>query len=219
MYWKGMCTTIWRYVKSCRSCQVNKGHILKNGHFPPKLVIMTPWRALCVDLVGPYTLKGKGNSSIDFMCLTMINPATSWFKIVELPTVRVTVSKAGKGKKATCTNYTKDAEIFDKTSAQISNLVYTCWFGRYHRCQYLIYDNGSEFKLHFHALCTTYGIKCKPTSIKNPTANAILERIHVVFTNMLHTAKLDMAKMVNASDIDIFLSDATWAIRSTHHTV
>jgi hypothetical protein len=28
-----------------------------------------------------------------------------------------------------------------------------------------------------------------------------------------------MAKLVNASDIDIFLADATWAIRSTHHTI
>jgi hypothetical protein len=28
-----------------------------------------------------------------------------------------------------------------------------------------------------------------------------------------------MAKSVNASDITIFLSDAAWAIRSTHHTV
>ena len=36
---------------------------------------------------------------------------------------------------------------------------------------------------------------------------------------MLHTAKLDMAESVNASDIDIFLADAAWAIRSTHHTV
>jgi hypothetical protein len=52
-----------------------------------KLVIMTPWKALCVDLIGPYTLKGEDGSSIDFMCLTMINSATSWFKIVELPTV------------------------------------------------------------------------------------------------------------------------------------
>ncbi len=96
MYWKGMCITIWRYIKSCRSCQVNKGHSLRYGHVPPKLVITTPWRALCVDLVGPCTLKGKDGSSIDFMCLTMINPAMSWFKIVELPTVRVTVSKGGK---------------------------------------------------------------------------------------------------------------------------
>jgi hypothetical protein len=83
----------------------------------------------------------------------------------------------------------------------------------------LIYDNGNEFKLHFRALYTTYGIKRKPASIKNPQVNAILEHIHAVFTNMLRTAKLDMAKLGNASDINIFLSDATWAIRSTHHTV
>jgi hypothetical protein len=149
----------------------------------------------------------------------MINPVTSLFKIVELPTVRVTVPKAGKGKKATRLDYTKDAEIFDKTSAQISNLVYKCWFIRYPCCQYLIYDNGSEFKLHFRALCTTYGVKHKPTSIKNPQANAILERIHAVFTTMLRTAKLDMDKPGNASDINIFLTDAAWAIRSTHHKV
>jgi hypothetical protein len=133
----------------------------------------------------------------------MIDPPTSWFEIVESPTVRVTVAKAGKGKKATCLDYTKDAEIFGKTSAQISNLVYKCWFSRYPRCRYMIYNNGSEFKLHFRNLCKTYGIKRKPTSIKNPQANAILECIHPVFTNMLRTAKLDMAKLVNASDINI----------------
>jgi hypothetical protein len=83
----------------------------------------------------------------------------------------------------------------------------------------MINDNGSEFKLHLRALCKTYGIKHKPASIKNPQANAILERIHAVFTNMLRTAEPDMAELVNASDIDIFLADATWAICSTHHTV
>jgi hypothetical protein len=64
-----------------------------------------------------------------------------------------------------------------------------------------------------------YGIKCNPTSIKNPPVNAILKRIHAVFTNMLHTAELDMAKSVNARDIDVFLLDAAWGICSTHHTV
>jgi hypothetical protein len=43
MYWKGMRTTIRRYFKSCRSCQVNKRHSLKYGHVPSKLVIRTPW--------------------------------------------------------------------------------------------------------------------------------------------------------------------------------
>jgi hypothetical protein len=45
---------------------------------------MTPWEALCVNLIGPYTLKGKDGTQIDFMCLTMIDPASSWFEIVEL---------------------------------------------------------------------------------------------------------------------------------------
>jgi hypothetical protein len=36
---------------------------------------------------------------------------------------------------------------------------------------------------------------------------------------MLYTAKLNMAELFNASDIGIFLADAAWAIRSTHHTV
>jgi hypothetical protein len=36
---------------------------------------------------------------------------------------------------------------------------------------------------------------------------------------MLHTSKLNMVEMVKASDIDIFLSDAAWAVCSTYHTV
>ncbi len=57
------------------------------------------------------------------MCLTMIDPSTSWVKILELPTVtKLTVPNRGKGKKATCTNYTKVAETFDMAYAQISNL-------------------------------------------------------------------------------------------------
>ncbi len=100
MYWKGMRTSIRRCIKTCQSCQVNKRHSQKCGHLPPKLVIITPWKALCVDLLGPYTLKGINGSSIDFMCLTMINFTTSWFEIVELPTVaqEMTVPPAGKGK-------------------------------------------------------------------------------------------------------------------------
>ncbi len=40
-----------------------------------------------VYLIGPYTLKGKDNLQIDFMALTMINTASSWFEIAELPVV------------------------------------------------------------------------------------------------------------------------------------
>jgi hypothetical protein len=87
MYWKGMCTTIRSLTKSYRSCQVNKRRSRRYGHLPPKTDITNPWKCLCVDLIGPYTLKGKDNLQIDFIALTMINPASSWFKVAELPVV------------------------------------------------------------------------------------------------------------------------------------
>ncbi len=37
--------------------------------------------------------------------------------------------------------------------------------------------------------------------------------------NMLRTAEIDMADSMKPSDIDVFLSDAAWAILSTYHTV
>ncbi len=36
---------------------------------------------------------------------------------------------------------------------------------------------------------------------------------------MLRISELNMAELVKASDINIFLSDAAWAVRSTYHTV
>jgi hypothetical protein len=86
--------------------------------------------------------------------------------------------------------------IFDKTSERIAWLVNKTWLSRYPRCRYIIYNNGSEFKLNFKYLCETYGIKGKPTTIKNPQANAILERLHQVLAQMLRTSKLDMAKTI-----------------------
>ncbi len=43
--------------------------------------------------------------------------------------------------------------------------------------------------------------------------------MHGVLGNMLRTSELDMAESVKASDINVFLSDATWAVHSTYHTV
>jgi hypothetical protein len=113
-----------------------------------------------VDLIGPYTLKGKDGTEIDFMCLTMIDPASSWFEIVELPvTADAVIPMDTKGQKGTKThNYTK-LPYFGKSSAMISNLVNKTWFSRYPHCQYIIHYNGSKFKLHFEALCESFEIK------------------------------------------------------------
>jgi hypothetical protein len=86
-------------------------------------VLSVPWEALCVDLIGPYTLKGKNGSSIDFMALTMIDPASSWFEIVELPTIYRLITKKEYSKERTI-----EEEIFDKSSDRIARLVTKIWF-------------------------------------------------------------------------------------------
>ena len=48
-----------------------------------------------MDLIGPYTLKGQDKTEIDFMCLTMIDPATSWLEIVELLVVEAPAIPSG----------------------------------------------------------------------------------------------------------------------------
>jgi hypothetical protein len=110
-------------------------------------------------------------------------------------------------------------EIFDKPSECIAWLVNKKWLSRYPRCLYNIYDNGSEFKLNFEYLCETYGIKHKPTTIKNQQANAILERLHQVLAQMLRTSKLYMDETITPDDVNVFLNNVAWAIQSTYHTV
>jgi hypothetical protein len=85
MYWKGMRTTIWSLPKSCRSFQINKRWSQISGHLPPKTIVTNPWGCLCVDLIGPYTLKGKDNLQIDFMALTMINPLLAGLRLLNCP--------------------------------------------------------------------------------------------------------------------------------------
>jgi hypothetical protein len=148
------------------------------------------------------------------MALTMIDPATSWFEIVELPLLRRVKSITVNGKESSIIE-----NIFDKTSECIARLINKTWLSWYSRCCYIIYDNGSEFKLHFEYLCETYGIQRKPTTIQNPQANGILEHLHQVLGQMLCAAELDMAETVTPDNVDTFLDNVTWAICSTYHTV
>ena len=162
----------------CERCQLGKRCKRKYGHLQPKIAVVTPWNQVCVDLIGPYTIKAKDKTIMDFMCLTMIDPATSWFEIVELPNKDISYIRD------------KDKEeikevIIDKSLACIAPLFNKPWLSCYPRAVSIIYYNGSKFKLFFENLCKSFQLKHKPTTIKNPQANAILERIHQVVTNMM----------------------------------
>ncbi len=169
MYWKGMCTTIRPITKSCGTSQINKRWKLTYGHLLPETVISNPWDCLCVDLIGPYTLKGKDNLQIVFMALTMINLASSWFEIVKLPVVTWLHRQTVNRKKLLTAN-----AIFDKTSYCKAKLVNKAWLCRYPWYSLLVDNIGSEFKLHIEYLCKSYayGKKRKETTVKNPQENA-----------------------------------------------
>ena len=214
--------TVQSHIKKCHSCHVKKHRQHKYSKLPTKLAISKPWEALCVDLIRPCTLKAKDKTQIDFMCITMINPVTSWFKIVELPVSQLpelVVPMGTKGQKGNDTLIHPKQPYFNKVPATVGNLINRTWFSQYLCDQYTIHDNGSEYKLHFEIHCDSYDLKHKPTSVKNPQANAILQQVHQAIMVMLHRTDIDIADTVTKSDIADFLTSAAWAICSTYHTV
>ena len=87
-----------------------------------------------MDLTGSYTLKGKDTTQIDFMCITMIDPATSWFETLELPISQQeldipmdTKGQHGKGK-----HIHSKQPYFDKMSATVGILINMTWFSITH---------------------------------------------------------------------------------------
>eukprot|EP00804_Cyclotella_cryptica_P003461 CCRYP_002093-RA/>CCRYP_002093-RA protein AED:0.39 eAED:0.39 QI:0/0/0/1/0/0/2/0/82 len=81
----------------------------------------------------------------------------------------------------------------------ISNLVNKTWFSRYPCCQYINYDNGKKFKLHFKALCESF---------------EITKREHQVISS-IQTAEIDVAPSIVPSDIDTFMTKVARNICST----
>jgi hypothetical protein len=49
--------------------------------------------------------------------------------------------------------------------------------------------------------------------------NAILEQIHQVVMTMIRTSEINMADSVSSRDIDTILTNVSWAVCSTYHTV
>ena len=60
MTWPGLKEDVRKVIKTCDQCQRLKKLQKKYGHVPPKEAEVNPWEILQVDLVGPYTIRQKG---------------------------------------------------------------------------------------------------------------------------------------------------------------
>ena len=193
LWWPKMRNHITNYVKICPLCQRNKRRQKKYGLLPPKDAEAIPWDKLCIDLIGPYKIRRKGKKDLICRCVTMIDPATGWFEIQQYD---------------------------DKKSITVANIVEQEWFSRYPWPTQITFDRGSEFiGQEFQKMIKEdYGIKPKPITVRNPQANAIVERVHQVIGNIIRTFELESNYLDDANPWKGVLSATAFAVRSTYHT-
>eukprot|EP00957_Ditylum_brightwellii_P014892 1123274-Ditylum_brightwellii.AAC.1 len=164
----------------------------KYSHLPVKIADYKLWKKLCVDLIGSYKVKDVQGKMHELLAVTMINPATSWFEIKVMPNKEI------------------------KTVALAVDREWLCW---YPRPREVTHNQRGEFTgVEFQELLNSYGIKSKLASSQNPQGKSVMERVHLMLHNMLHTFKLQL-QMLDPHDLqDGYLAVCAYAIRAMYHT-
>ena len=122
----------------------------------------------------------------------MIDPATGWFELHQIP---------------------------DTRSDTLANVVEQEWLCRYPWPSQITYDHhGSFIGKEFQSMIDDYGIKRKPITVRNPQANAICERVHEVIGNIIRTFELQSNYLDEDDPWKGILSATAFAIRCTYHT-
>jgi len=81
-------------------------------------------------------------------------------------------------------------EIKNKEALNIANIAEQTWLTRYLWPMELTYDRGTEFMGEFAKMIEDdYGITRRGTTVRNPQANSISERIHQTFGNIIRSLK------------------------------
>ena len=101
----------------------------------------------------------------------------------------------------------------------ISQFFDNIWLCRYPRPVKVVHDNGGEFTgFEFQEMCTIYGVKAVPTTVKNPRSNSAAERMHLTAADMLRTMIFDGKNWQD--ELDICLQSVAWAIlRDKYFTI
>ena len=95
------------------------------GHLPAKVAEGNPWEQLCVDLIGPYTVERKGRKPLQLQAVTMIDPTTGWFEIIEYPDKR-SIKRANLVEQAWLNRYPWPTHMTKEASSLVMNLKSVC---------------------------------------------------------------------------------------------
>ena len=126
---------------------------------------------------------------VHFHALTIIDVFTSWIEIIPIQT---------------------------KESKYIRTLIEQEWLRRYPRPSRFIFDLGGEFDNKWMVtLGKKWFVNTTPTTVKNPRANAIIERVHRVMGDMV---RVQLASRHEHDDpVREMLSATAYGIRATVH--
>jgi len=153
---------------------------------------MHPWREVAVDTIGPWTIEAAGIKAT-FNALTIIDTTTNLVEVIRLDNM---------------------------TAAHTARKFEQAWLSRYPRPTRCIYDQGTNFKAEFLRCLYDNGIKRAPTTVKNPQANAICERMHQAVGNTLRVLQTlhPPAGITSMNElVDTALANAMYATRAVAH--
>ena len=137
-----------------------------------------------------YTIPRKVKNPLKLWCLTMIDPATGWFDMAQIP---------------------------NKTAAEIADITEKTWFTRYPLPHRIVLDRGTQIMAEFAKMCLNdYGLKRKPITTRNPQSNEIIKRIHQTIRNIIRT--FDVSNIVNNDPWSGIRAATMFAVHATYHT-
>ena len=150
------------------------------GHLAAREANAAPWQEIAVDLIGPWKIT-INETELTFKALTIIDPVTNLIEIVR---------------------------INNKTSENIAQQLSNVWLSRYPWPSRCIHDNGGEFIGHeFQNLLVQTGVESKPTTVKNPMSNGIVERSHKTISDTLRVL-LHVNPPTNENDVNNMIDNA-----------
>jgi len=193
LYHRALRSRCEELISLCDTCQRYKLPGRGYGHLPARDTHVAPWQQVAVDLIGPWNIR-VNDMNVSFQALTVIDTVTNLCEIIR---------------------------IHNKTAAHVALQFENAWLSRYPRPIECIFDQGGEFiGQAFQQVLQTHGIQPKPTTVKNPQANAICERLHQTVENALRPlmhahppANIAEASLI----VDTALQTAAYAARAAIH--
>ena len=121
-------------------------------------------------------MKGKKDKDVYLRAIFMIDPFICWIEIRSVPEARADL---------------------------VANQVELAWLTRYPLPNQITVDRFKELLANIKTMMANdYRIRCNSISVRNPQANAIVERVHQTIGNIIRTFKIQQMELDNENPLE-----------------